>query len=572
MLGKSLFATRRRLLDAFDAVVALADETNVTRSGSESPETLREGLEQPLLFSVCGETNAGKSALINAIQGSYLCRVSDLPETDLPILHVHGGTRHESERAGKWRECQWPEESLRHLHWLDLPGIDALGKSAVQAWQPWLEGTDVLLVVFAFRNPWGAPTWDFVARLPEKLRSSMAFVVQQCDEADPSDLPVLLEHMRDLAVKRIGVAPPVFLVSARQAFEAKTQARSAHLLAGSGIPALEAWLEERIHQCAEKERALESLRRAALGLLHQIDDQLDGAKRNIHRDVRFLEGLEREIDAMLQKTVRQQIQGLGAIGEEFSQQSHGIARLLQSRLGIFRSLWRVMRGENTAQRLETLLQERLRDAVKEAAARDASALIEECAAHWRTVVQRIDEQTGVSAAPWSDIESRLQQARQQLVERMGRAAGLSIGQLRVRGVLGGSLRQRNEGLSMWMILFLLAIIGAGICGGLFLPWLPGLLSGLALFFWICLSVYAVRSAREMVDDYRHRLLRSGEVFFAALRGDYEEGLRLFFREYAQGLQSVRVSLVQRENALQPHLQRWNDLFLKIKAIEQEMTF
>jgi hypothetical protein len=46
---------------------------------------------------------------------------------------------------------------------------------------------------------------------------------------------------------------------------------------------------------------------------------------------------------------------------------------------------------------------------------------------------------------------------------------------------------------------------------------------------------------------------------------------LFFREYAQGLESVRVSLARRENGLQPDLQRWNDLFLKIKAIEQEMT-
>jgi len=572
MLGKSLFATRRRLLEAFDAVLVLAKETDVTPAWAEDPQELRERLERPLLFTVCGEINAGKSALINAIQGSYLCRVNDLPETDMPTLHVHGPVRRDSEQAGKWRECQWPEESLRQLHWLDLPGVEALGKSALHAWQPWLEGTDVLLVVFPFRNPWGAATWDFVARLPETLRSSIAFVVQQCDEAVAADLPVLLGHMRELAVKRIGVAPPVFLVSARQAFEAKTQPRSAHLLAASGVPALEAWLEERIHHCPERTRALESLRRASLGLLHQIDEQLDGAKRSIHRDVRFLEGLEREIDALLHRTVRQQIQGLGAIGEEFSQQSHGIARLLQSRLGIFRSLWRMMRGENTAQRLELLLQERLTDSVKEAAARDASALIDECAAHWRTVVQRIDEQTGVSAAAWAEIESRLQQARQQLVERMGRAASLSIGQLRVRGVLGGALRQRNEGLSMWMMLFLVAIIGAGICGGLFLPWLPLLLSGLALFFWICLSVFAVRSAREMVDDYRDRLLRSGEVFFAALRGDYEEGLRLFFREYAQGLQSVRVSLVQRENALQPYLQRWNELFLKIKAMEQEMSF
>lgn len=568
MLGKSLFATRRRLLDAFDAVVSLAEEMNVSLPETENPGALRDDFEQPLLLTVCGEINAGKSALINAIQGSYLCRVSDLPETDLPTLHLYGNVRCEKAHTGKWRECQWPDESLKNYHWLDLPGMDGIKKSA---WQPWLDGTDVLLVVFAFRNPWVAATWDFVTRLPEKLRSSMAFVVQQCDEAAAEDLPVLLEHMRDLALKRIGLAPPVFLVSARQAFEAKTQSSLAHLAARSGLPALELWLEERMQCIPHRVRTLASLRCASLGLLHLIDEKLYEVKRSIQRDVAFLEELELEIDGLLQHTVRHQVQGLGAIGEEFTRQSHGIARLLKSRLGIFRGLWLIMRGENTAQQLETLLQERLTDAVKEAAARDARALIDDCAEHWRTVENRVVSQTGVAAAPWADIEQRLQESRQQLVDRMGRAANLSIGQLRVRGLLGDSLRLRNEGLTMWMIFFLLAVIGMGITGGLFLPWLPWLFGGLSALLWCCLTVFAVRTAREMVNDYRARLLRSGEFFFAALRGDYEEGLRLFFREYAQGLKSVRASLVRRENGLQPDLQRWNDLFLKIKAIEQEMA-
>ena len=76
----------------------------------------------------------------------------------------------------------------------------------------------------------------------------------------------------------------------------------------------------------------------------------------------------------------------------------------------------------------------------------------------------------------------------------------------------------------------------------------------------------------MVEDYRERLLRGADQFLFSLRGDYEEGLRTYFREYAQGLQGIRESLSQRESALHPYSQRWNDLFLKIKAIEQEMTF
>ena len=53
--------------------------------------------------------------------------------------------------------------------------------------------------------------------------------------------------------------------------------------------------------------------------------------------------------------------------------------------------------------------------------------------------------------------------------------------------------------------------------------------------------------------------------------NYEEGLRLFFRDYALGLEEVRKYLVAEKLSLQPRLQQWSGLFLAIKAIEQEIT-
>lgn len=570
MLGKHFVATRQRLFDSYADVRLLAQQAQVAPDHQTQADDTLETLKRPFLITVCGEINAGKSSLINALQGRYLCRVNDLPETDVPTLHSYGEARREVMHGGKWRECQWPDESLMHVHWLDLPGIDAVGKTAYAQWQPWLQASEVVMVVFSHRNPWGAVTWDFLAKWPEEMRDSLVFVVQACDEAVAADLPVLSEHLRDLSQKRLGRVPPVFLVSARDGLQVTKRSVFASNPVPTGLAQLHQWLDARVNGCEERQRAMESLRRAALALLYKTDEILDGMSRSVLRDVRFLEDLEREIEQLFQHTVRQQVQSLGAIGEEYFQQSQSMARLLRKRLGLLRSIARLMLGENTALQLEVLLQERLTEAVKAAADRDAGALVDDCAAHWRTVQERLGDLDGAPSAPWSAIEPRLQEARRQLVERMGLAAGSSVGQLRVRGILSSALRQRNTGLSMWLSCSLVMLLAAGLTGGFFIPWAPSIFCGLAGFFGICLALFGMRTARDMVEDYRERLLRSGESFFSALRGDYEEGLRLFFREYAQGLQGIRESLSRRENSLQPYTQRWNELFLKIKAIEQEM--
>lgn len=565
MLGKNFVSTRRRLMEIYAEIKLLAEQTLISYEEQGDASASMEIVQRPFLITVCGEINAGKSSLINALHGREICRVNDLPETSIPHLHVAGSSRKEVHHGNQWLECQWPDEGLHHLHWLDLPGIDAVGKHAADQWHSWLEASDLILVVFPYRNPWNAATWDFLAKLPESFHPHLVFVVQSCDEAEAADLPVLLNHIGDLSQKRIGHQPPVFLVSARRALAASRSANS-------GVEELWSWLQQKVDDCPERWRAMESLRRVALALLYQVDDKVDGLNRAVLRDVGFLEQLEREIEQVLQYTINQQGMGLGAIADEYAKQATIMSRILRSRLGVVRSVARMIMGEHTAQRLEILMQKRLTEAVKSATDRYAESLMHECESHWITILKRVDDRVAVAFTPWSEMEPQLQEARRRLVERMEHAAMRCVRQLRVRGALVDALRQRNAGLSVWMTLMLLCLIVAGLAGGFYVPWVPWIAASLAGIFSIGLTILALRTAREMVEDYRERLLRSGDQFLASLRGDYEEGLRSFFREYAQGLQGIRKSLSQRESALLPYSQRWNDLFLKIKAIEQEMTF
>src|SRR5439155_1280977 len=53
------------------------------------------------------------------------------------------------------------------------------------------------------------------------------FVLQQADLRDPSEIAVIRRHLQDTALQKLGTAPPIFAVSARQALLARTGAPGA---------------------------------------------------------------------------------------------------------------------------------------------------------------------------------------------------------------------------------------------------------------------------------------------------------------------------------------------------------
>ena len=80
MFGKRYFAIRERLAEVVLGVGQLAREC-----GGEILDPVTDGsflkeLRKPFLFVVCGEVNAGKSALINALFGKEICEVDALPK------------------------------------------------------------------------------------------------------------------------------------------------------------------------------------------------------------------------------------------------------------------------------------------------------------------------------------------------------------------------------------------------------------------------------------------------------------------------------------------------------------
>ncbi|MGC4013686.1 MAG: dynamin family protein [Luteolibacter sp.] len=571
MFGERYFATRERLVEVMRGIVNLAGETQAEISPELGAESVQTGLASPFLFVVCGEVNAGKSTLINGLFGSDLCKVNILPETDRVLWYRHGALARDVEITPTLEERYRPIEFLKDFNLVDTPGTNSVMRGHQSITERFLPVADLLLFVFPVSNPWGAATWDFLTKLGPEAFDRVAFVIQQIDQRDPADIPVILGHMKDLAMKRIGHIPPMFAVSGKLAVEAKkSQPFARQAWQSCGFADLEDFISRNVCQSPQRRKLLDTWRRTASEGLTRIENRIEETTRNVERCARFLAEIEREIDGLREQFVIRLPRHLSGVAEVFQHEAVWVAKKLGARLSPWNTLVRLFTGDRSGSEVENLFIERLQTAVEHVAQQDAAETVKACEQHWEGLKERVHAEMGITLRDESAIQGPLQKASSKFVRRLGRAARLGIGNLKVRHGLDQSIRERITSLKVFAALTLLALTGAGICGFLKIPWAPWACLAAAV---VCVGIfltYASTSQRDIIRAFRERLLDACGAFANALRGDYEEALRVFFQEYAGCLEEVRRHVANDKLALEPRLQRWNELFLSLKAIEQDL--
>lgn len=569
--GERYFSIRRRIADVVGGILELARDTGTDLGNALSHTAFEKDLGSPFLFVVCGEVNAGKSSLINGLFGRELCKVNILPETDRVIWYRHGAPPRDVESTDSLEERYRPIEFLRDFNLVDTPGTNSIVKGHQQITERFLPVADLILFVFPVTNPWGAATWNLISSLPVECLNHVAFIVQQADQRDDADIKVILEHMADLSIKRIGVSPRIFPVSGKMAFEAKRAGAFGEKdYLRSGFPKLEEFIGQRVCDSPERRAALQTWRNNASLSLRKIEDQIEDQTRVLGGQNHFLASLEEEIDEMRERLVLRLPKHLTGVAEVFETEAVWVTGSLKKWLGLLRSVFRVFAGDKTGSETERLFIERLRSAVEEVAESDGKDVVTACKAHWEDLGKRVEEAIGTVIDEQEPVDSKLEQARQRFVQRIGRAAHQGIGNLHVRKELERELRRRNIALKSFTATTLLLLIAGAICGIFGFPWLPWIFCGVALLFAFTGAIIAVITRIRITRDFQNSLLDTCGAFAEALRTDYENALRIFFQDYTTCLNSIRSHLAKEKLAIEPKLNRWHDLFLTLKTIEQDI--
>jgi predicted GTPase len=569
--GERYFATRERLAVVMRGISALAVETETDLGDRLPVSEIERGLCAPFLFVISGEVNAGKSTLINGLFGRDLCRVNILPETDRVLWYQYGSPARDVEITPMLEERFRPIEFLRDFNLIDTPGTNSIVQNHQEITARFLPSADLILFVFPVTNPWGAATWNFISELSPETLSRVAFIIQQADQREAIDIKVILEHMADLSNKRIGHVPPIFAVSGKIAYEAKrAQPFASERLNASGYPELESFISKKVCESPERKNKLETWRSRASAALRTVEDRIEHQSQGLITQGRFLDTIEREIDDIRERFVVRLPRHLTGVAEVFETEAIWGSRLLKKRLALLPSFFRLFAGDRTGPQMESVFVERLQATVEAVAEEDGLEVVEFCRKHWSELGGRVKSTMDVDLGPAVEVDATLASAKKRFIQRLGRAARQGIGNLKVRNQLDKELRRRNLALKSFTFMTLLLTTAGATCGALGLPWLPAILCGLAALFLLGGIAVAMITRKTITDDFQKRLLDTCSAFATTLRSDYEDALRIVFQDYTSSLSAIRTHLAHEKLAIEPRLRRWHELFLTLKAIEQDL--
>lgn len=569
--GERYLTVRDQLVSLMSGIASLARDVSLDPADFLPLADLRSGLVHPFVFAACGETNAGKSALINALAGLPLCPTNAVPGPFAIRRYRHGANTADAKLDAAQFDCLRPHDALRDFHWIDTPGLSTVGEAHVDCIRNALGGADLILCVLHVENPWGAAAWEFLSRSDAASLSRTVLVIQQADLRTRDELRVIRGHVEDLCRKRLDRPLPVFVASALRGIQSKQ--RHPVDLPGwqaSGIAALEQHLDAEACRSAARWAMLIGWRDQAESALKAIEDRMEDRIRRSRDQSRFLDEIEGEIDAICEKFIKRLPHHLAEVANVFEQEARDVTRVLSRRLAVLPSVLRLFTRVKVGRAIEDLFVERLKAAVESVANQDATEVRDYCRLHWQALAPRVRDVLGISLGDGSEMAETMNQSRAAFVNRLGAAAGEAIGKLSVRRHLDQDLRLRHASLNSYAMATLLFATAAGICGALGLHWLPWLLCGLAGLFVLGGLAAAVATRRSIVRAHGRSLEDACGGFASTLRGDYEDALRLIFRDYAQCLGDVRRHLVRENQAIEPRQRRWQEMLLHLKAIEQEL--
>lgn len=566
MPGERYFAVRDRLSELLGWIGDLSREVAL----EDEPDRPLPVLGRPILIAAIGEVNSGKSSLLNALAGTEICPAGPLPQTAEVILYRHGM---EGEKAVQPQlvEARRPLDYLRNFDLLDTPGTNSKLNGHAAIAQPFLEHADLVMVVFTAENPWTAATWDAVSRLPLEALDRTVLVVQRVDLKQPQDIPIILGHMRDLCLKRVGKPLPIFPLAARAALEAKqAQPFDSDRWRASRFSDFENFISERICESMDRRQILHDAWHHAARTLRRLENHFDGQRRGMEDDSYFLGNIEREMDALRDSSLEAAPQALGAALERYRSEVDRVVRVLRSRLGWWRSLARLISGDGTAAEVETTFAARMQEVAIGFGHDDAGRLVDACERHWEGARLQVRERMGFDPGPCAIAGEAREGIVHKFVARLEKAVPRALSNLRVRGVLDPLVRRRNSSLKGFTAIGLLVVIAAGACGTFGHQPIALTLLGVAVgvFFLAAMIAWVTRS--RIAAGYRERLSAGGATFAEGLKADHGEAIRFLFRDYSNSLLEVRRRLASERAMLQPRLERSNSLYIALKSVELDL--
>ena len=396
MVAEKYLELRSQLGTTLASLIALAHQIGAPEDALRNLQNLVTNLGQPFLFVVVGEVKAGKSSLLNALFGRNFCKVDVLPATDRIYEFKYGEKDYDVQVSDHITALYRRIDFLKDFNIVDTPGTNTIVANHQEITENFVPMADLIVFVFAVTNPWAASAWDFLRLIGQQWKKNIVFVVQQADLRDPQEVQIVSKHLEQTVLQILGANCPIFAVSAKKAFLAKTSPNVDRdkLWSESRFGELEDWITETVSRSEERGGKLRSVAQTAQVLAGGLRARLQGSLDMLKSDQEKLSSIRSTFDARKEQTQRQVGGFIREIEQAYDACRERGEKILEERLTFGKTFKMIFTGARWEKDFQNKVESEVKKEVQAKIEHALSLLESDLRSLWQDLQDKVNVQFG----------------------------------------------------------------------------------------------------------------------------------------------------------------------------------
>ena len=566
MIADHFLQSRTDLETALGGLLKLAAELRRPSASLDTIQGLLSDIREPLLIVAVGEVKSGKSSLLNALFGEEFAKVDVLPATDRVCIFRYGDFEKTVDVSPQLIERHLPIPFLRDFNVVDTPGTNTMVAEHQRITESFIPRADLILFVFSVVNPWTQSAWDLLGFVQKKWLKNVVFVLQQADLRAPSEVVVIRRHLEETAIQRLGFAPPIFAVAARNA-----------LLALKGFSADQGEfgpLRDQINLIVTgpggRALKLRSAAQAAQVMIDEIASELRAALEVIAQDEMRLTRAEKFLEARKEQTLRQMGGLLAGIERACRQGAEQGMKLLEEKLSFWRT-WKIMWARQRWQdEFQHEIERKLRQVVEQQAEDAVHSLETDLRSLWPQMHDLIDQQLH------GELQEKIPRAlpdfvgqRRELFQSIQLALSERVSAKSVEEKLAQLFRETSTILRVpagvaaagGIATLIAALVSASVAD------VTGILAASAAVIG---SIMAVIQRRKILATYEQQMETKRAELMQTVERQLIRAIETFYRDISAALQPLAAFCTAQRRVHEPFLARAEDIHQALKNLLSRM--
>jgi len=563
---------RSRAEAALTTLLGLAADMQREPSTLDTIQNMLKDIREPLLFVVVGEVKAGKSSLLNALFGQEFCKVDVLPATDRIYIFKHGPREQTVDVSAQVTERYQPIAFLEDFNIVDTPGTNTMVAEHQTITENFVPRADLVLFVFSVVNPWGASAWELLRFVNQKWLKKVVFVLQQADLRDPGEVEVIERHLRETAQQKLGFAPPIFAVSARKAFLARTSgADKARLWEESRFGALEEHVSLMVDESKHGLPKLISACQTASVILIDSGMRVRNILATIVRDEEQLTRLEGILATRKEQTLRQVGGFLRGIEQACRRCETEGQALLERNLSFWRT-WRLVFGKaEWRERFQADLETKMRELIQPQVENALQLLETDLRSLWPQLQDTMENQfKGDARVHLNQTIPDFARQRRELLQ----AIELTL----VERIAGRGMEAHLERMFRETANWLRVPAGVAAAGGI-VTLIAAMSSAavadvtgiVAASAFVAGTLVAFGRRRKILAEYHRQMGQKREELVAAIEQQLQHAIDLFYAEIGSAFAPLRAFCSAERKRYDPLLARVREVEKTLAVLSAEIA-